>query len=162
MSGTRRSARTRAATSTINVKLNEQNEIEYFKVENDMEEDDDDIIDDPDHVEHENDAIGHDAEDDEDVDRDDDEVDGDEDEEEEELIVNADGTMSIKIPEKKPKKKKVPVHHICAKCSKVLSSGAVSWPMFGRDTAIMMRSEMIDINCQYFCFVGIETTFELV
>lgn len=33
MSGLRRS--TRSTTSTINVKLNEQNEIEYFKVEND-------------------------------------------------------------------------------------------------------------------------------
>lgn len=122
MSGTRRS--TRATTSTINVKLNEKNEIEYFKVENDMEEDDDDIIGDPDHDALENDEIDDDAEEDEET------ADGlediDEEDEEEELIVNADGTMSIKIPEKKPKQKKVPMHHICAKCSRVLSSGAVS------------------------------------
>lgn len=110
MNGPRRS--TRATTSTINVKLNEQNEIEYFKVENDGDEDDDDIIDDPDHMEV--DENGDEAE-----------VNEEEEEEEEELIVNADGTMTIKIPDKKQKKFKVPVHHICAKCSKVLSSSAV-------------------------------------
>lgn len=38
MSGLRRS--TRSTTSTINVKLNEQNEIEYFKVENEDEDGD--------------------------------------------------------------------------------------------------------------------------
>lgn len=108
MSGLRRS--TRATTSTINVKLNEKNEIEYFKVENEVEE----CIVDGDHigpVNDDEDDIPDEGEDDE------------EEEEEEEVIVNPDGTMSIKIPEKK---KKVPLHHICAKCSKVLSSGAVS------------------------------------
>lgn len=112
MNGPRRS--TRSTTSTINVKLNERNEIEYFKVENEMEEEEDYdgdsyIIADPDHV----DDIGAD-------------VDPDEDEDEEQLIANADGTMSILIPEKKTKKKSIPLHHICAKCSKVLASSAVS------------------------------------
>ncbi|XP_031633060.1 protein suppressor of hairy wing [Contarinia nasturtii] len=106
MSGLRRS--TRATTSTINVKLNEKNEIEYFKVENEVEE----IIGDGDHV-----GVANDDDDD----MPDDAEEEEEEEEEEEVIVNADGTMSIKIPEKK---KKVPLHHICAKCSKVLSSSA--------------------------------------
>lgn len=113
MSGLRRS--TRATTSTINVKLNEKNEIEYFKVENDMEDDNDDITSDPDYTRIDNDDICDENEDDPE----------EEEEEEEELIANPDGTMSIKIPTIKPKKKAVPVHHICAKCSKVLSSGAV-------------------------------------
>lgn len=114
MSRLRRS--TRATTSTINVKLNEQNEIEYFKVENETEEND--VIDDP----HALLLSDNDENDDEDYVNDEH---CEDDEEEEELIANADGTMSIKIPEKKPKQFKVPVHHICAKCSKVLSSGAV-------------------------------------
>lgn len=122
MNGTRRS--TRATTSTINVKLNEKNEIEYFKVENEMEEeddeDDDDIIGDPDHIEGDKDDIGADI--DGEI-----EEDEEEEEEEEELISNADGTMSIKIPKKKAKIKVIPLHHICAKCSKVLASSAVSW-----------------------------------
>lgn len=117
MSGLRRS--TRATTSTINVKLNDQNEIEYFKVENEIDDDDD-----AEHIGIDNDDIVNDV----------DEEEGstfeaseeEEEEEEEELIVNPDGTMTIKMPEKKPKKIKVPLHHICAKCSKVLSSGAVS------------------------------------
>lgn len=124
MSGLRRS--TRSTTSTINVKLNEQNEIEYFKVENDGEDgaEDEMIIgdvpndmelDDDDDDDHDNDEDGAEhGEDDE------------EEEEEADLIANPDGTMSIKIAEKKPKKAKVPVHLICAKCSKVLSSGPVS------------------------------------
>lgn len=117
MSGLRRS--TRATTSTINVKLNEKNEIEYFKVENDVEEeeDNDDIMNDPDYTRIGNDDICDENEDEVEV----------EEEEEEELIANPDGTMSIKIPTIKPKKKIVPVHHICAKCSKVLSSGAVCY-----------------------------------
>lgn len=113
MSGLRRS--TRATTSTINVKLNEQNEIEYFKVENEVDDDDDDdgeyII--PDQLELDNDEI-------------DEEIVDEEEEEEEELIANADGTMTIKMPDKKKRKKAIPLHHICTKCSKVLSSGAVS------------------------------------
>lgn len=120
MSGLRRS--TRATTSTINVKLNEQNEIEYFKVEDDAEdEDDDDIVGDPNAMELDDDEHGDEAEVDEKNDGND-----DDEEEEEELVVNPDGTMSIRFPEKKQKKLKVPVHHICAKCSKVLSSGSVS------------------------------------
>lgn len=123
MSGLRRS--TRSTTSTINVKLNEQNEIEYFKVENDGDFGDDcaedeiingdaDVPMELDDDDHENDDGNEEPEEEE------------EEEEEEELIANADGTMSIKIAEKKPKKAKVPVHLICAKCSKVLSSGPVS------------------------------------
>lgn len=123
MSGLRRS--TRSTTSTINVKLNDQNEIEYFKVENDGEDGDDGA---------EDELINGDVDAPNDMELDDDDHDNDgnehveeeEEEEEEELIANPDGTMSIKIPEKKPKKAKVPVHLICAKCSKVLSSGPVS------------------------------------
>lgn len=119
MSGLRRS--TRNATSTINVKLNEQNEIEYFDVvkfeegdgNNDVESIVDDMDADDDYAE---------AEYEEDEEEEDEIVEG-----EEELIVNPDGTMSIKMPEKKPKpKRKVPIHHICAKCSKVHLSHAVS------------------------------------
>lgn len=94
---------TRASTSTINVKLNDQNEIEYFKMDdNDGEEEE--LIVDTELIE----VL-----------------------EEEELIENADGTHSIKIPEPKPKKKPVLLHHICAKCSKVLQSHSVSrfWPI---------------------------------
>lgn len=111
MSGLRRS--TRATTSTINVKLNDQNEIEYFKVENEIDEDGEYIV--PDQVELDNDDIDED-----------DEIADEEEEEEEELIANADGTMTIKMPEKKKQKKAIPLHHICTKCSKVLSSSAVS------------------------------------
>lgn len=117
MSGLRRSAR--AKTSTIQVNLNEKNEIEYFDVVKVVEE-----IDENDETE----SL--------DLDQDDDYAEvmeyeeEDQDEEEEELIANADGTMSIKIPEPKPKKKKVPIHHICAKCSKVHLSHAVNFCNF--------------------------------
>lgn len=125
MSGLRRS--TRSTTSTINVKLNEQNEIEYFKVENDGEDGDDGAEDEIINAVAPNDDMELD---DDDHDNDDGNGQAEEEEEEEEdppdLIANPDGTMSIKIPEKKPKKAKVPVHLICAKCSKVLSSGPVS------------------------------------
>lgn len=121
MSGLRRS--TRGTTSTINVKLNEKNEIEYFKVENENE-DDALLV----HIGVDNDDIVDDIDEDEEMPDEHDEGEEDEDEEEEELIVNPDGTMTIKMPEKKPKPKKVPLHHICAKCSKVLSSSAVSTP----------------------------------
>lgn len=99
MNGLRKSARVN--TSTINVKLNDKNEIEYLTVKSDGDDDDDD---------------------------DDDEDDVEEDESEEELIKNPDGSMSIKICEKKPrpKAKQLPLHHICAKCSKVFSTQSVS------------------------------------
>lgn len=106
-------------TSTINVKLNEKNEIECFNMDdNDVEEDDDvkpsvNIVDCP---ENEGDDDDEEVEDEEE----------DEDEDEEELIENPDGTLSIKIPELKIKKNVILLHHICAKCSKVLSSNAVS------------------------------------
>lgn len=127
MSGLRRS--TRSTTSTINVKLNEQNEIEYFKVENDGEDGDDGAEDEiiNGDVDVPNDMLELDDDDDHDNDDGNEEQgEEEEEEEEEELIANPDGTMSIKIAEKKPKKAKVPVHLICAKCSKVLSSGPVS------------------------------------
>lgn len=101
MSGLRRSPR--ATTSTINVKLNDKNEIEYLLVNSDEEDDDDQIVDEEEEDEEE------------------------EEEEEEELIENADGTLSIRIPEKKPKTKVLPLHHICAKCSKVFSTQAVNY-----------------------------------
>lgn len=125
MSGLRRS--TRSTTSTINVKLNEQNEIEYFKVENDGEDGDDCVEDEiiSGDVDQQNDPMELDDHEIDDGNEEQEEED-EEEEEEEELIANADGTMSIKIAEKKPKKAKVPVHLICAKCSKVLSSGPVS------------------------------------
>lgn len=84
MNGLRKSARVN--TSTINVKLNDNNEIELMTV-NSEEEDD-------------------------------------EPEDEEEIIENADGSLSIKIYEKP---RTLPLHHICAKCSKVFSSRAVSY-----------------------------------
>lgn len=92
MNGLRKSARVN--TSTINVKLNDNNEIEFLTVRSDDEDDED-------------------------------EAEDDEEEEEEELIENADGSLSIKITEKKPKPKRLPLHHICAKCSKVFSTPAV-------------------------------------
>lgn len=119
MSGLRRS--TRANTSTINVKLNDKNEIEYFKVEDEIDDDDVGV----EHVIVDNDDVADDIDEEAEIPSE------EEEEEEEEVIVNADGTMSIKIPEKKPKPKKVPVHHICAKCSRVLSSGAVSTSYLG-------------------------------
>lgn len=120
MSGLRRS--TRGTTSTINVKLNEKNEIEYFKVENE----DDALLEHTD-VDNDDDVVD-DIDEDEEMPDEQDDGEEEEEEEEEELIVNPDGTMTIKMPEKKPKPKKVPLHHICAKCSKVLSSSAVSTP----------------------------------
>lgn len=90
---------TRASTSTINVKLNDQNEIEYFKMDDNDDGEEEELIVDTDLI----DVI-----------------------EEEELIENADGTHSIKMSEPKSKKKQVLLHHICAKCSKVLQSHSVS------------------------------------
>lgn len=105
---------TRANTSTINVKLNEKNEIEYFNMdENDVEDEDDILVAETDYVE----APEEEEEDEEEEEQE---------EDEEELIENADGTLSIKIPDLKPKKKQVLLHHICAKCSKVLSSKSAS------------------------------------
>lgn len=89
MNGLRKSARVN--TSTINVKLNDNNEIEYLTVRSDDEDDEDEV-----------------------------EV-----EEEEELIENPDGSLSIKIPVRKPIPKKLPLHHICGKCSKVFSTAPV-------------------------------------
>ncbi|XP_055325519.1 protein suppressor of hairy wing [Sitodiplosis mosellana] len=117
MSGLRRS--TRATTSTINVKLNDKNEIEYFKVEDENEDDTD-----SEHIGVDNDDIDEDEDMPSEASEEEEEEEEEEGEEEEELIVNPDGTMTIKMPEKKPKQKKVPLHHICAKCSKVLSSSA--------------------------------------
>lgn len=154
MSGTRRS--TRATTSTINVKLNEQNEIEYFKVENDgTEEDDDDIIADPDHLNMGNGEFDEEAEDDEEAAEDEEE----EEEQEEELIVNADGTMSIRIPQIKPKPKKVPIHHICAKCSKVLLSSAVSDHDLRNFLHFIVNTNLIKFVCIQ---TGAENSFESV
>lgn len=83
MNGLRKSSRVN--TSTINVKLNDNNEIELLTVNSDEGDD--------------------------------------EPEDEEEIIENADGSLSIKIYEKP---RTLPLHHICAKCSKVFSSRAVS------------------------------------
>lgn len=47
----------------------------------------------------------------------------DEEEDEEELIENPDGTMTIKIPEKK--EKQIKVEHLCAKCSLQFPTQAV-------------------------------------
>lgn len=110
------------------MKLNEQNEIEYFKVD----ENEEFICDDDEEIEEEEVEM---------------EV-----EEEEELIENPDGTMTIKMPEKKKKVKIIPVHHICAKCSKVLSSSAVSKPSdLIRFQALTFRS-----------ILGFETAFEFM
>lgn len=127
MSGLRRS--TRSTTSTINVKLNEQNEIEYFKVENDGEDDDFDVDSGTPMLSASMELDDDNNDDDHDIaneDNSEEEVQEEDEEDEAEIIANADGTMSIRIAEKKPKKTKVPVHLICAKCSKVLSSGPVS------------------------------------
>lgn len=94
-----------ANTSVINVKINENNEIEYMEVDDQASEEED------------GDHQGNDIH--EIVFEPDDEDDDDDDEEE--LIPNEDGTMSIKLSKKKPKRKQV-VEHVCAKCSKTYAS----------------------------------------
>lgn len=95
MVGTR--MKNKVGTSVINVKINADNEIEYLEV--------DEVAD-------------SDVEDD-----DDNEEDDDLDIEDPELVPNQDGSMTIKMPEKK--KTKTIVEHVCGKCSRTYSTYAV-------------------------------------
>lgn len=124
-------------TSVINVKINENNEIEYMEVNEVASEDE--LYADENTQDNEYDAFGEDDVDDDDVD----DEDGDPDYEgEEELIPNEDGTMTIKMPEKKVKKKQV-VEHVCAKCSKSYSSVKVNYLRLFEAATIMITNNLI-------------------
>lgn len=98
-------------TSVINVKINEHNEIEFMEVdEADFDEDEENEVD---RLDIEADEV-NDEEDDDDF------------EDEEELIPNEDGTMSIKMSPGNRKKKQV-VEHVCAKCSKTYATLRVNF-----------------------------------
>lgn len=91
----------KAGTSVINVKINEDNEIEYLEVDEVAESD---IEDDEENGE-------------EDI------FEDDLDNNDPELVPNNDGTMSIKLAKKKSKSSTI-VEHVCGKCSKTYSTFA--------------------------------------
>lgn len=91
----------KAGTSVINVKINEDNEIEYLEVDEVAESD---IEDDEENGE-------------EDI------FEDDLDDNDPELVKNTDGTMSIKLAKKKSKSSTI-VEHVCGKCSKTYSTFA--------------------------------------